>query len=72
MTYQAIFERADDGSIWVHIPDLPGATSWGATVEEARRNAVEAATLWIETTRANGGEIPAPSTIAYPIDVPAA
>ena len=72
MTYQAIFERADDGSVWVFIPDLPGATSWGATLEEAQRNAVEAATLWIETAREQGAEVPAPSTIILPIDVPAA
>jgi predicted RNase H-like HicB family nuclease len=42
------------------IPDLPGCTSGGATVDAALRNAVEAATLWAEDARADGEKIPPP------------
>jgi predicted RNase H-like HicB family nuclease len=48
------------GAFGVVIPDLPGCTSGGATVDEALRNAVEAVTLWIEDARADGENIPPP------------
>ena len=36
------------GAFGVVIPDLPGCTSGGRTVDAALRNAVEAVTLWVE------------------------
>jgi predicted RNase H-like HicB family nuclease len=42
------------------IPDLPGCTSGGATVDKALRSAVEAVTLWVEDARADGEDIPKP------------
>jgi len=44
----------------VVVPDLPGCTSGGATVDEALRNAVEAVTMWVEDARADGDKIPKP------------
>ena len=49
------------GAFGVVIPDLPGCTSGGATVDEAIRNAVEAVTLWVEDARADGEKMPKPS-----------
>jgi predicted RNase H-like HicB family nuclease len=46
------------GAYGVIIPDLPGCTSGGATVDEALRNAVEAVTLWVEDARTDGERIP--------------
>ena len=43
------------------MPDLPGCTSGGPTIDEALRNAVEAVTLWVEDARADGETIPKPS-----------
>jgi len=40
------------GAFGIVVPDLPGCTSGGATVEEALRNTVEAVTLWVEDARA--------------------
>jgi predicted RNase H-like HicB family nuclease len=48
------------GAFGVVIPDLPGCTSGGASVDEALRSAVEAITLWVEDARADGEEIPKP------------
>jgi predicted RNase H-like HicB family nuclease len=48
------------GAFGVVVPDLPGCTSGGGTVEEALRNAVEAVTLWVEDARADGEKIPKP------------
>jgi predicted RNase H-like HicB family nuclease len=50
------------GAFGVVIPDLPGCTSGGATVDEALRNAVEAVMLWVEDARADGEKIPKPRT----------
>ncbi|MFZ0778509.1 MAG: type II toxin-antitoxin system HicB family antitoxin [Xanthobacteraceae bacterium] len=46
------------GAFGVVVPDLPGCTSGGATVDDALRNAVEAVTLWVEDARAAGEKIP--------------
>jgi len=48
------------GTYGVVVPDLPGCTSGGATIDEALRNAVEAVTLWVEDARADGETIPKP------------
>ena len=48
------------GAFGVVVPDLPGCTSGGATIDVALRNAVEAVTLWVEDARADGEKIPKP------------
>ncbi|MGA9320782.1 MAG: type II toxin-antitoxin system HicB family antitoxin [Xanthobacteraceae bacterium] len=48
------------GAFGVVIPDLPGCTSGGRTVDDALRNAVEAVTLWVEDARADGEQVPKP------------
>ena len=63
MIYQAVFERADDGSVFAYVPDLPGCTSWGATLDEAQQQVAEAAALWIEAAREKGEALPPATTI---------
>jgi predicted RNase H-like HicB family nuclease len=46
------------GAYGVVVPDLPGCTSGGATIDDALRNAMEAVTLWVEDARADGEKIP--------------
>jgi predicted RNase H-like HicB family nuclease len=48
------------GTFGVVIPDLPGCTSGGRTIDAALRNAVEAIALWVEDARADGETIPKP------------
>lgn len=55
--YVAIVDGAP-GAYGVVVPDLPGCTSGGATVDEALRNAVEAVTLWVEDARGDREKIP--------------
>ena len=57
--YVALVDGAP-GAFGVVIPDLPGCTSAGDTVDEALANAVEALRVWIEDARADGEDIPAP------------
>src|ERR1700752_5448288 len=59
MRYVAIVDGAAGGS-GVIVPDLPGCTSAGDSVDEALRNAVEAVTVWVEDARADGEKIPKP------------
>src|SRR6202521_1204655 len=48
------------GAIGVVVPDLPGCSSGGATVDEALRNAQEAVGLWVDEMLAQGGKVPVP------------
>jgi len=48
------------GAYGVVIPDLPGCTSGGDTIDKALRNAVEAVTLWVEDARSDREKIPKP------------
>jgi predicted RNase H-like HicB family nuclease len=57
--YVAIVDGSP-GAYGVVVPDLPGCTSGGATIDEALRNAVEAVTLWVEDARADGERVPKP------------
>jgi predicted RNase H-like HicB family nuclease len=57
--YVAIVD-GEPGTFGVVVPDLPGCTSGGKTVDEALRNAVEAVTLWVEDARADGEKVPKP------------
>ena len=45
-----VFHEAEEGGYWVEIPAMPGCFSEGDTLEEARRNIVEAAECWLMAT----------------------
>jgi predicted RNase H-like HicB family nuclease len=62
MTYQTVFERADDGTVFAYVPELPGCTSWGPTLDDARLNVSDAIDLWIATAKEQGIDVPPPST----------
>lgn len=69
MKYLAVFDRAADGSWGAVVPDLPGCTSAGATLDETRGNIRDAIELWIAVERERGHEIPEPISVAEPIEV---
>ncbi|TWA58058.1 putative RNase H-like HicB family nuclease [Azospirillum baldaniorum] len=48
------------GAYGVTVPDLPGCSAMGATVEEALANTVEAMRDWAEVTEEVGGAVPVP------------
>ena len=52
------------GAYGVTLPDLPGCTSAGSTIDEALRNAVEAVRLWAKDALADGEELPKPRSAA--------
>jgi predicted RNase H-like HicB family nuclease len=51
------------GAYGVVVPDLPGCTSAGKTVDQAYRNAIEAVRLWVEDARASGEKLPRQRTL---------
>jgi predicted RNase H-like HicB family nuclease len=62
MNYLVIIEQAADGSHSAYVPDLPGCTSCGDTLEEAERMIREAMPLHLESLRAHGDPIPEPTS----------
>ena len=51
------YSAEDDGYIAV-VPDLPGCSAFGDTREEALKEIRTALSLWLETAREIGKEIP--------------
>jgi predicted RNase H-like HicB family nuclease len=56
-SFTAIIEPDEDG-YHAYVPALPGCHTFGATIDEARDNLLEAAALHIEAMREHGEEIP--------------
>ena len=46
------------GAYGIIVPDLPGCTSGGRSIDAALRNAVDAVRLWAEDARADGEALP--------------
>ena len=49
MRLKVVYERSDEGGYTVYVPSLPGCISEGDTLDEARRNILEAIELYLET-----------------------
>lgn len=64
MQYTVILEWADDGSLSVWVPDLPGCFSTGDSRDEAMANIAEAIRGHVETLRSLGQPVPAPRASA--------
>ena len=65
MTYHAVYDRAEDGSVWGYTPDVPGAYGAGDTLDEAKASLREGIRLWFEVARETG-ELPPPGS--YPVE----
>ena len=46
-TYKVIYERDESGAWIAHTPGVPGAHSYGRTIEQARERIREALRLWV-------------------------
>ncbi len=54
----------EDGGGWlVELPDLPGCTADGETIDEAVADAIDAAAAWIATAQELGRTVPEPGSI---------
>ena len=63
MRYAVVIEKAD-GNYSAYVPDLPGCVATGLTVAEVEEEIRAAIRFHIEGLKADGLEIPQPSSIA--------
>ena len=54
----SVFCSAEDDGYIAVVPDLPGCSAFGDTIEEALKEIRTALSLWLETAREIGKEIP--------------
>jgi predicted RNase H-like HicB family nuclease len=64
MKYVYVIEKASDGSFSAFVPDLPGCTTSGDTVEEVKRGIKDAVAEHIESLREHNEPVPPPSSQA--------
>jgi predicted RNase H-like HicB family nuclease len=57
--FRIILNPEPEGGFTVIVPSLPGCVTWGETIEDAKKMAAEAISLYLEDREAIGGEIPA-------------
>lgn len=57
-TFNAVFEDAGDGWIYVHVPELPEVQTQGESLEQAREMVRDAIELVLEDRRARNEQIP--------------
>ena len=67
MRYAIVIEKAA-GNYSAYVPDLSGCVAAGASVEEVERDIREAIRFHIEGLRADGLEVPPPTSIAEYVD----
>jgi predicted RNase H-like HicB family nuclease len=58
-TIEIFYSEEDEGYIAV-VPELPGCSAFGETLEEALKEVKIAIELWIEAAKKEGREIPKP------------
>ena len=61
--FAVVIEKAD-GNYAAYVPDLPGCVATGATVEAVEEEIREAIRSHIEGLRADGLDVPTPTSIA--------
>ena len=59
-----IFWSDDDAGYIALVPDLPGCSAFGETLEEAAREIRDAQDAWLEACRASGEPTPLPTAQA--------
>jgi len=67
MRYAIGIEKAE-GNYSAYVPDLPGCVATGATIPEVEVEIREAIRFHIDGLRADGADIPMPTSIAEYID----
>lgn len=70
MRYAVVIEKAE-GNYSAYVLDLPGCIAAGATIEEAEQAIREAIEFHLEGLRADGLEIPEPSSRVDYVEVAA-
>ena len=67
MRYAVVIEQAN-GNYSAYVPDLPGCVASGTTVEAVEREIQAAIRFHIEGLKAEGLDVPAPTSIADDVE----
>jgi predicted RNase H-like HicB family nuclease len=59
-SYVYVIERAEDGSYWAYLPDLPGCATCADSPEQVEQQLPEAVELYLSYFRDRGLPPPAP------------
>ena len=54
MKFKVIIHEAEGGGFWAEVPSLPGCFSQGETLEEVKKNIVEAIEAYLESVEKDG------------------
>jgi predicted RNase H-like HicB family nuclease len=68
MKFVYIIEKANDGSYSAYVPDLPGCTTSGDTVDEIRHGIKDAVDTYLDSLRENNEPIPTPNSFVETVD----
>jgi predicted RNase H-like HicB family nuclease len=66
--YVYITEKAADGTYSAYVPDLPGCTTSGDTVDEVRMSIKDAVDSYIDSLRDDGDPVPEPTRCAGSVE----
>jgi predicted RNase H-like HicB family nuclease len=58
MTFTVIVYEAEEGGYWAEVPEIPGCASQGETLDELRKNIVEAIEACLAAYRQDAGVLP--------------
>ena len=58
LNYTVILQKEPEGGYTVTVPALPGCITYGKNVEEAKKMAIEAIELYLESLKEDNEEIP--------------
>jgi predicted RNase H-like HicB family nuclease len=68
MKYVYVIEKADDGSFSAYVPDLPGCTTSGDTIDEVRNSITDAVASYIDSLREHHEPVPPSRSIAGDVE----
>jgi predicted RNase H-like HicB family nuclease len=58
LSYRILLTEEPEGGFTVTVPMLPGCVTYGETIEDSKKMAIEAIELYIESLRAHDEDIP--------------
>lgn len=61
LNFNVNFNMEPEGGYTVIVPSLPGCITYGKTIEEAKKMAIDAITLYIDTLKEDGEPVPSDS-----------
>ena len=67
--FTVVLEDSGDSGWGAYVPDLPGCTASGATIDDAWKAIQESIVLWIEHAKEAGEPIPRPAAQAKTLEI---